>query len=96
MRGLSRLSVAQPHRAPRARSWLGRLTVWLVFQLRHLPAPGAHCALCALRFAWEVTARYHCSCPHCERQNARGVWVLRRGGLPEPVTVKAAAVCPSL
>jgi hypothetical protein len=83
-----RRSLSLPHRAPRADGF-ERLLVWAVFLLRFFPAANAHCALCALRFRWELTARFHCSCPHCEKQNARGVWVLQRGGLPEPISMPA-------
>ena len=97
MQGINRLMRDQPHRAPAATSALGRVLVRTVFLLRFLPARHAHCALCALRFAWEVNARYHCSCRACEKQNERGQWVLQRNGLPGPITVPAVrGVCPSL
>jgi len=95
MRGLSRLSLSVPHTKPKTDGF-ERLLVWAVFLLRFFPATGAHCALCALRFRWEVTARYHCSCPHCVKQNERGVWVLQRQGLPEPITLPAPRPVPSL
>jgi hypothetical protein len=90
VQGINRLVRTQIHRPPPGPEGFERLLVWAVFLLRFFPAHGAHCALCALRFRWEVTARYHCSCPACVKQNARGIWVLQRGGLPEPISVFAA------
>jgi hypothetical protein len=87
-RGAPRRKPPLPHAKPAADGF-ERLLIWAVFLLRFFPAANAHCALCALRFRWEVTARHHCSCPVCVKQNARGVWVLQRGGFPNPITVAA-------